>query len=145
MYWKCKSLSGLTGIIPLMCTSVIGANILGFSPWISSGYNIRVAAVSDDSRVGMKFPSWVPSGFTKRWGRGGVSEGGCSGWWLQQPLFIDMVGSIFSSHPLGCEVTDRTQWLTTTSLQRNCLGVIQGYEKCTCLVPPLEFNSVGLG
>ena len=68
-------------------------------------------------------------------GEEGVDEGGYSGWWLQQPLFIDMVGSIFSSHPVGCEVTDRSQWLTTTSLQRNCLGVIQGYEKCTCLVP----------
>lgn len=82
-----------------------------------------------------EFPQGSPSGGVAVRGGEVVGKGGCSAWWLQQPLFIHMAGSIFSSHPLGCEVTDRSQWLTTTSLQRNCLGVIQGYETCTCLVP----------
>ena len=40
-------------------------------------------------RPSCAFSSWVSPGCT--------IEGGCIGWWLQHPLFTDMVGGIFST------------------------------------------------
>ena len=58
--------------------------------WTSSGYLIGDGqAVADCLMTGILFQSWVCSRFTV--------GGGCNvmAWWLQQPLFTDVVGNIF--------------------------------------------------
>lgn len=74
--------SGLTGLIPLMCTSVIWGQYPGLLTLNLSGCTIRVAAVSDDSRGGheVSIPtSGSPSGGAAVRGGEVVGKGGCSG------------------------------------------------------------------
>ena len=76
MYGKMQE-SGLTKIIPLMCTSALWGQYLVFSqPEFPQGSLQGVAAIwwLLDGRYSL-FPSWVPSGLTSS-----LLEG-CNHWW----------------------------------------------------------------
>ena len=81
------SLESFLWCVPLLS----GASILGFSPWISSGCTIRVAAVSDDSGWAWSFHPKFPQGSSSDGGVGvlvkvAVVADGCNNiysliWW----------------------------------------------------------------
>lgn len=103
MYKKMQR-SGVTEIIPLMCTSPPWSQYPVFSqpeglPLMTAGWQ------------GFLFPSWVPSRLTL--------GGGWNCWWLWQPLFINMAGKIYFLVDKTKLVTSLEKTTTTKKPKKN--------------------------